>query len=49
MGIALVCAIKGYKAIITIQDRMSSEKINRLKALGAKVIVCPSDLPKGHP
>ena len=49
MGIALVCAIKGYKAVITIQDRMSSEKINRLRALGAKVIVCPSGLPGTHP
>lgn len=49
MGIALVSAIKGYKAIITIQDRMSSEKINRLKAMGAKVIICPSGLPSNDP
>ncbi len=43
MGLALVGKQRGYKVIITIPDMMSNEKINRLKALGAEVVVCPTE------
>ncbi len=49
MGLALVCAIKGYKLICTINDKQSKEKIDILKALGAKVIVCPTNVEPNHP
>ena len=49
MGLALAGAIKGYKTIICIPDKMSIEKINRLKAIGSKVIVCPTDASDDHP
>src|SRR5438309_9343675 len=39
MGVALAAAIKGYRCIFTMPDKMSLEKINRLKALGATVAV----------
>ncbi len=42
MGLALVAAVRGYKAIFTITDKQSKEKIDLLKALGAEVIVCPT-------
>lgn len=52
VGLALVAAIKGYKCIITIPDKMSDEKINTLRAMGAKVIVTPSGVepedPRSH-
>src|SRR4051794_21945394 len=35
MGLALAAAVKGYKCVFTMPDKMSTEKINRLKALGA--------------
>jgi cystathionine beta-synthase len=49
MGVAMVAAVKGYKAIFTIPDKMSSEKINTLKAYGAKVIVTPTNVPADSP
>ena len=39
MGLALNCLIKGYKCLITIPDKMSLEKVNLLKALGAEVVI----------
>ncbi|HEX5411733.1 MAG TPA: pyridoxal-phosphate dependent enzyme [Terriglobia bacterium] len=42
MGLALAAIIKGYKAIFTITDKQSKEKIDLLKAMGAEVIVCPT-------
>lgn len=52
VGLAMVCAVKGYKCVITIPDKMSDEKINTLKSFGAKVIITPSgvdaDDPKSH-
>ncbi|MDH3245451.1 MAG: cysteine synthase family protein [Saprospiraceae bacterium] len=42
-SLALTCAIKGYKCILTITSKASKEKIQGLKALGAEVIVCPAD------
>jgi len=49
MGVAMVSAVKGYKAIFTIPDKMSSEKINTLKAYGAKVVVTPTNVPADSP
>ncbi len=49
VGLAMVAAVKGYKAIFTIPDKMSQEKINLLKAYGAKVIVTPTDVPYNDP
>jgi cystathionine beta-synthase len=49
MGVALVAAIKGYKAIFTMPDKMSSEKVNLLKALGARVVITPTDVPPDSP
>lgn len=39
---AMIAAIKGYKAILTMPDKVSLEKQNALKAYGAKIIVCPT-------
>ncbi len=49
VGLALFAAVKGFKAIFTIPDKMSQEKINLLKAFGAEVIVCPTDVPPNSP
>ncbi|MFQ5696451.1 MAG: PLP-dependent cysteine synthase family protein, partial [Terriglobia bacterium] len=49
MGLALVAAVKGYKAIFTITDKQSKEKIDLLKALGAEVIVCPTAVAPDDP
>lgn len=42
IGLALACLIKGYKAIFVVTDKVSSEKINYLKALNSDVIVVPN-------
>ncbi len=42
MGLALVAVVKGYKAVFTMTDKQSKEKVDLLKALGAEVIVCPT-------
>ncbi len=49
MGVALVAAVKGYRCIFTMPDKMSLEKINRLKAMGAQVIVTPTNVPADSP
>lgn len=49
VGLAIVAAVKGYKAIFTIPDKMSREKINLLEAFGAEVIVTPTDVPFDDP
>src|SRR6266571_8182163 len=49
MGLALVAVIKGYKAIFTMTDKQSKEKVDLLKALGAEVIVCPTAVPVDDP
>ena len=45
VGLAIAAAVKGYKTIFTIPDKMSREKIDLLKAFGAEVIVTPTDVP----
>jgi len=49
IGLALYAAVKGYKAVFTIPDKMSQEKINLLKAFGAKVVICPTNVPPNSP
>ena len=48
-GLALAALVRGYKIIFTVPDKMSSEKIDLLKAFGAKVIITPSNVPPDHP
>jgi len=49
IGLALVAAIKGYKLILVIPDKMSREKILHLEGLGAEIKITRSDVPEGHP
>ncbi len=49
MGLALVAIIRGYKAIFTMTDKQSKEKVDLLKAMGAEVIVCPTAVPPDDP
>ncbi len=49
IGLALACAVKGYKSIFVVTDKVSSEKINYLKALGGDVIVVPNAVGHDHP
>ena len=44
MGLAIAAAVKGYKCIFTTNDKQSKEKIDILKAFGAEVIVCPTNV-----
>lgn len=49
MGLALAAVAKGYKCIFTMADKQSQEKINILKAVGAEVIVCPTNVSPEDP
>jgi cystathionine beta-synthase len=49
MGLALTAVAKGYKCIFTMADKQSQEKINILKAVGAEVIVCPTNVAPEDP
>ena len=49
IGLALVAAIKGYKMILVIPDKMSPEKIAHARALGADIRLTRSDVHPGHP
>ena len=44
MGLALAACVKGYKCIFTTSDKQSKEKLDILRAMGAEVIVCPTDV-----
>ena len=49
IGLALTCAVKGYKSIFVVTDKVSFEKINYLKAFGSDVIVVSNAVSKDHP
>ncbi|MEM8908199.1 MAG: pyridoxal-phosphate dependent enzyme [Bacteroidota bacterium] len=49
MGLAIAACVKGYKCIFTTSDKQSKEKIDLLKALGAEVIVCPTNVEPTDP
>src|SRR4051812_42922202 len=44
MGLAIVAAVRGYRCVFTTTDKQSKEKIDALKAFGAEVIVCPTNV-----
>ncbi|MCW3086469.1 MAG: Cysteine synthase [Bacteroidetes bacterium] len=49
MGLAIAAIIKGYKCIFTTTDKQSKEKVDALRAFGADVIVCPTDVDPEDP
>lgn len=49
MGLAIAAVIKGYKCIFTTTDKQSKEKADALKAFGAEVIICPTDVDPEDP
>lgn len=49
MGIAIAAVVKGYKCIFTTSDKQSKEKIDLLRAVGAEVIVCPTNVEPTDP
>jgi cystathionine beta-synthase len=49
MGLALVSAIRGYRCIFVMPDKMSEEKIKALQAFGARVVVCPTHVEPDDP
>ena len=49
MGLAIAAVVRGYKCIFTTTDKQSREKIDALKAFGAEVIVCPTDVDPEDP
>jgi cystathionine beta-synthase len=49
MGLALTAIVKGYKLICVISDKQSREKMDILRAVGAKVVVCPTDVEPSDP
>ena len=49
MGLALVAAVRGYKAIFVMPDKMSLEKIQALRAFGARVVVTPTNVAPEDP
>jgi cystathionine beta-synthase len=49
IGLAIAAALRGYRCIFTMPDKMSQEKVRLLKAFGAEVIVTPTAVPPDHP
>jgi cystathionine beta-synthase len=49
MGIAIAAAVKGYRCIFTTTDKQSKEKVDILRALGAEVVVCPTNVSADDP
>jgi cystathionine beta-synthase len=48
-ALAMIAAVRGYRCIITMPDKMSDEKLNLMKAFGAEVIITPTDVPADSP
>jgi len=49
VALAIAAALRGYKCIFTMPDKMSQEKVRLLKAFGAEVVVTPTAVPPDHP
>lgn len=48
-SLAMVCAIKGYHCVLTVTSKISEDKLNNLRAMGAEVILCPQDVKPDDP
>jgi len=48
-GVAMWAAVRGYRCVFTMPDKMSLEKVNMLKAFGAEVVITPTDVPGDSP
>src|ERR671912_492927 len=49
MGLAIAAVVKGYKCVFTTTDKQSKEKVDALRAVGAEVIVCPTNVEPEDP
>lgn len=49
LGLAMVCAIKGYKMVAVMPDKVPVEKIRLLEAYGARCVICPTNVEKQDP
>ena len=49
VGLAIAAALRGYRCIFTLPDKMSQEKVRLLKSFGAEVIITPTAVPPDHP
>jgi len=49
LGLAMTAAVKGYRCVCTLPDKMSQEKIDMLKAFGVEVVITPTDVPHDSP
>jgi cystathionine beta-synthase len=49
VGLAIAAALKGYRCIFVMPDKMSQEKISLLRAYGAEVVICPTAVPPESP
>ena len=49
VGLAIAAALKGYRCVFTMPDKMSQEKVRLLKAFGAEVVITPTTVPPDHP
>ena len=48
-SLAMVCAIKGYRCVLTVTSKISEDKLNNLRAMGADVVLCPQDAKPNDP
>jgi cystathionine beta-synthase len=48
-SVAMVCALKGYKCVLTVTSKISEDKLNNLRAMGAEVVLCPKDAKPTSP
>src|SRR5574341_1570789 len=49
LGLAMVAAVRGYRAVFCMPDKVTSEKVNLLKAFGAEVLLSPTAVPPESP
>src|SRR5215213_1715660 len=49
IGLAIAAALRGYRCVFTMPDKMSQEKVRLLKAFGAEVVITPTAVPPDHP
>lgn len=49
IGLALVAAVRGYRAVVTMTDKQAKEKVGALKALGTEVVICPATVAPEDP